>query len=135
MRYLPMRMANRLFTQRLDRDDALRRCYAEFNSLLTKYDSYFASGCTSTLRMPIIALTAAPGSGKTYFIDELGELNEDDIVSFCLIEERRDDFKSALVLNVSYNCTCIVANIEDRRYVGLCARILWGFTLVCDAFI
>jgi hypothetical protein len=128
-------MANRLFDQRLDRDDTLRGCYSEFNSLLTTYDSYFDSGCTTPLRVPIIALTAAPGSGKTFFIDELGELNPDDIVSFCSIESRHEDFKSALVLKVSYNSTCIVAVPEDRDHVGLCARILWGFALVCDAFI
>ena len=132
MQYRPRRLANRLFEQRIDRDDTLRCCYDKFNKLLTTYEACFKSNFANPLRVPIIALTAAPGSGKTFFVDELGELRDDDIAQFCAIESRRDAFKSALVLKVSYNGFSNVMNPADLANVGLCARIIWGYTVVRD---
>jgi hypothetical protein len=136
MAYRPCRFAHRLFDERLDRDDALERCYDDFNKTLDDYATHFTTlaqtGEVSDFRVPITALTAAPGSGKTFFIDELGELREADIVKFCAAqsEERREEFRSALVLKVSYNGHSGVAFVEaDKGTLGLCARILFEYPI------
>jgi hypothetical protein len=136
MAYSPQQLAHRLFDERLDRDDALQRCYDDFNETLDDYETHFRTrakkGKVSGLRIPMTALTAAPGSGKTYFIDELGELREEDIAKFCAAqsEERREEFKSALVLKVSYNGHSGVASVEeDTGTLGLCARILFEYPI------
>jgi hypothetical protein len=127
MQYRPMQLANRLFEKRLDRDDALVYCYSHFNDVLNAIDACRKQGAVYPVRTPMIAMAAAPGGGKSFFLDELGELRDADISNFCANKSLQDDLKSALVLKVSYTGDCSVSSPNDSGSVGLGARIIWGY--------
>jgi Cdc6-like AAA superfamily ATPase len=132
MKYTPRRFANILFPERIDRDDAFQNCFDCFNAVVDTYVSYYNNTSSAHLRIPIIALTAAPGSGKTFMIDELCELRHEDVDKFCAkrseIEEfdRQSLFSSALAIKISYFGDTAETS---EPVLGLCARILFEYTV------
>jgi hypothetical protein len=117
-------LAHRVFPHRLDRDDSMKRCYQNFDAIL---DIKPGSPQTTASRVPFVAITAAPGCGKSFFLDELGALRREDIDRFCVSEEWRPSFHSALALKVSFNGWSSQAKYsDDRGELAICARLLYG---------
>jgi hypothetical protein len=122
-----LRFAKETFPHRLDRDHAMKACYAQFDELLKSYEERNSPPFTAA-RIPIIGVSAAPGSGKTFFLDEVGALRPADVDRFCKSEKWRPAFKSALVIKVSFNSISgIVDPKSDRNNLGLCTRVLYRF--------
>jgi hypothetical protein len=120
-RQRPRRLANVLFPRRLDRDEAMGICYGYFDDLLRQYD---LPG-PRALRVPIIAISAAPGSGKTFFLDEVGELRPADVDLFCQ-SKWAPALKSAVTIKLSFNgFSNILDPAVDRDNIALCTRMLY----------
>jgi hypothetical protein len=64
-----LRFANETFPHRLDRDDAMKNCYSQFDVLIRSHTKR-GTPPSHAVRIPIIGVSAAPGSGKSYFLDE-----------------------------------------------------------------
>jgi hypothetical protein len=125
-----LRFANQIFPRRLDRDEAMQSCYNQFGELLTEYRKP-----AGVRRMPIIAITASPGSGKSYFVDEVGDVRAEDVDQFCTFPHAIPSaFKSALTIKISLNGFSNLADGFDRGRRGVCIRMLYRFSVGCSTF-
>jgi hypothetical protein len=125
---LPPRFANRTFPHRLDREKALNTCFEHFDSLLASYEDRDSKSIVvpASSRFPIIATIAAPGGGKSYFLDEVGAVREEDVDKFCK-SKWAQSLKSSLVIKISFNGFSNLAGVEDCDSLALCTRILYRY--------
>jgi hypothetical protein len=120
----PPLLATRTFSHRLDRDETMRVCYQRFIHILQispTLDLY------KPTRVPLVAISAAPGCGKSFILDELGALRPEDIAKYCESVEWRTSFENALVLKASFNGWSGVVDSDDRDSLALCSRITFGY--------
>jgi hypothetical protein len=119
-RQRPRRLAKVTFSHRLDRDEAMGICYTHFDELLSAYESPDPRRLT-----PIIATAISPiGSGKSFFLDEVGELRPVDVDKFCK-SKWAPALKSAVTISISFSGFSNVENAADRDDRALCARMLY----------
>jgi hypothetical protein len=124
----PVRFAEATFPRRLDRDEAMKAIYTHFADVIQSH-------ATHAPRKPIISVSAAPGCGKTYFLDEVGALRDDDIDRFCQSDILRTAFRSALAISVSYNSRTGHQGDRDHGSFGLCVRMLFRYLFQLLVFI
>ncbi len=119
-------LASRGLGDRFARDDSFRAAYNLF-------ETHIAHGEAALLRKPIrpdlMATVGAPGSGKSFLLDELAAFRPDDVEQFASVERRQLFHESnVLALNVTFNAaTPFIAELESCAEFSLSARVLFQY--------
>jgi hypothetical protein len=83
---------------------------------------------------PLTSLQGAPGSGKSYFLQELSYLRKADLDNFCEDEDLKGILSKCVAITISYNtamCDGSPADIDLDR--GLAFRILYRFVILLSS--
>ncbi len=87
---------------------------------------------------PLVALHSAPGGGKSFFLDQLAQLQERDIRDHCTAEHTGHDemdcafiadiLRRSVAICVTYNNSCnYTSNTDGLPDKGLAMRMLWAY--------
>ncbi len=120
------RLAAQKLGNRFARDDSFLETYRLF-------EDHIASGERALLgkviRPSLMSTMGAPGSGKSFLLDELAEFNPADVEKFATVERRELFHESnVLALNVTFNSNTPFkedSNMTAER--NLCVRILFQY--------
>ncbi len=125
--------ANEARFPRKGRNEALKIVYGEFAK---RYHHRHESPERAAVKEfnPLVALQAAPGGGKSFFLDELCKLEEKDLSSLCEDEATREMLRNSVVLCVTFNSsTGYISTLDECEFevgrldFGLAARMLWSY--------
>jgi len=142
----PRLCANRQHFKRVGLEESLIATYAAFAKRLrarreAAADAFVASAAERQ-NNPLVALQSAPGGGKSFFLDQLAELNEDDLRRYCegaelvmneagssdVVRELMDILRESIPVCVTYNSgTTWSINVDTNPEEGLAMRILGAY--------
>jgi hypothetical protein len=118
---------------RKGRDEGLRKVYTEFAERRTCWlDS--PEGAKSKGNNPLLALQAAPGGGKSFFLDALANITEEDLDRLCANVRMRGVMRGSVVLRVTFTTPSEFTSLLDEceseprgHDRGLAVRMLWTY--------
>src|ERR1043166_789956 len=85
---------------------------------------------------PLFALQAAPGGGKSFFLDEFASFKDEDLNSFLQKDPENEHFqgiieelRNSISICITYNgCSPYDSSIDrDDKEIGLVMRIIWSY--------
>ena len=125
-RYTRGLLAGRNLGARFARDKSFEAAYELFDVHIRNAQTRIAGGA---VRPTLMATSGAPGSGKSFLLDELAAFHPVDVDKFALPASRAYfDASNVLALNVTFNSdTRINANFDTSAEQSLSLRILFQY--------
>jgi hypothetical protein len=130
-RYTRGLLARRNLGARFARDKSFEAAYKLFDVHIRDAQTRIAGGA---VRPTLMATNGAPGSGKSFLLDELSAFHSADLDNFARPEIRAYfDASNVLALNVTFNSdTRINANFDTSAEQSLSLRILFQYVPSSD---
>ncbi len=119
-------LAGHKLGDRFARDESFRAAYLMFDEHIRDAQTPPSDGA---FRPTLMATSGAPGSGKSFLLDELSAFRPADVDNFARPEIRAYfDASNVLALNVTFNSdTPISANFDTTAEQSLSLRILFQY--------
>ncbi len=123
------RLAAQALGDRFARDDSFREAYRLFEEHIDHGEKKLLR---KVIRPSLMSTMGAPGSGKSFLLDELAEFHPKDVTEFASVERREYFHESnVLALNVTFNSdTPFTASLESSAEQSLCLRILFQYVIL-----
>ena len=123
-------LAGRKLGARFARNESFRATYSMFNDNIRDAQKLVDKSIPPhSIRPKLMATSGAPGSGKSFLLDELAAFLPADVDMFALPASRAYfDASNVLALNVTFNSdTPISANFDTSAEQSLSLRILFQY--------
>jgi hypothetical protein len=123
------RLAAQALGDRFARDDSFREAYRLFEEHIDDGEKKLLR---KAIRPSLMSTMGAPGSGKSFLLDELAEFHPKDVTEFASVERREHFHESnVLALNVTFNSdTPFTASFESSAEQSLSVRILFQYVIL-----
>ena len=128
-----VRLALHALGTRFARDESFRTAYTLFDEHIRDAQTRISN---RGVRPSLIATSGAPGSGKSFLLDELAEFRPEDVSAFASPESRSFFHASnVLALNVTFNSdTSIDARFDTSAEQSWSLRILFQYVAPTSNF-